>query len=117
MFSLAQLAPATPPQFSLPQAPVANASVSAGSFGMYFDTRLPEPTTGMADPSTADCIWLVFQFMLIVTSLYGLNSRPLTDPDPPDPPDPPPDPEPPPEPDPPPEPPVQAPLEVQGWPE
>ena len=33
MFSDAKLAPGTPPQFSLPQAPVANASVIAGSFG------------------------------------------------------------------------------------
>src|ERR1700744_4445044 len=80
MFSAAQLAPETPPQVSLPQVPVANATVSAGSFGMYVDTRLPEPTTGMADPSTADCIWSVFQFMLMVTSLYGLNSRPLAEP-------------------------------------
>src|SRR5499427_3275637 len=97
MFSAAQLAPGTPPQVSLPQVPVANASVIAGSFGMYVDTRLPEPTTGMADPSTADCIWSVFQFMLMVTSLYGLKSRPLTEPVPdPDPdPDPEPDPEPP----------------------
>src|ERR1700733_3758274 len=34
----------------------------------------------MADPSTADCIWSVFQFMLMVTSLYGLKSTPLTEP-------------------------------------
>src|ERR1700758_2649086 len=80
MFSAAQLAPGTPPQVSLPQVPVANASVIAGSFGMYVDTRLPEPTTGMAGPSTADCIWSVFQFMLMVTSLYGLKSRPLGEP-------------------------------------
>jgi hypothetical protein len=69
MFSAAQLAAEAPPQVSLPQAPVANASVIAGSFGMYVDTRLPEPTTGRSLPSTADCIWSVFQFMLIVTSL------------------------------------------------
>src|SRR6266702_1505931 len=80
MFSAAQLAPGTPPQVSLPQVPVANATVIAGSFGMYCDTRLPDPTTGMAVPSTADCIWSVFQFMLMVTSLYGLNSRPLAEP-------------------------------------
>src|SRR5215471_11805021 len=80
MFSAAQPAPETPPQVSLPQVPVANATVIAGSFGMYVDTRLPEPTTGMAVPSTADCIWSVFQFMLMVTSLYGLKSRPLTEP-------------------------------------
>src|SRR6516164_7302393 len=80
MFSAAQLAPETPPQVSLPQVPVANATVIAGSFGMYCDTRLPEPTTGIAVPSTADCIWSVFQFMLMVTSLYGLKSRPLAEP-------------------------------------
>src|SRR6202035_4891607 len=80
MFSEAKAEPETPPQVSLPQAPVANASVIAGSFGTYFDTRLPEPTTGMAVPSTADCIWLVFQFRLMVTSLYGLNSRLLGEP-------------------------------------
>src|ERR1700751_2869523 len=80
MFSAAKAAPETPPQVSLPQVPVANASVIAGSLGMYPDTRLPEPTTGMAVPSTADCIWLVFQFRLMVTSLYGLKSRPLTEP-------------------------------------
>src|ERR1700728_2159946 len=85
MFSAAQLAPEAPPQFSLPQAPVANASVIAGSFGMYVDTRLPEPTTGRSLPSTADCIWSVFQFMLMVTSLYGLKSRPLAEPVPPPP--------------------------------
>src|SRR3981081_4316615 len=80
MFSAAQLAPETPPQVSLPQVPVANASVIAGSFGMYVDTWLPEPTTGRALPVTADCIWSVFQFMLMVTSLYGLKSRPLAEP-------------------------------------
>lgn len=48
---------------------MANATVSAGSVGMYVGTRLPEPTTGMTDPATADCIWSVFQFMLMVTSL------------------------------------------------
>ena len=51
--------------------------------------------------------------MLMVTSLYGLNSRPLTEPVP----DPDPDPDPEPEPDPDPDPPVQAPLEVHGCPE
>src|SRR3984957_10604129 len=86
MFSAAQAAPETPPQVSLPQVPVANASVIAGSFGMYCDTRLPEPTTGRSLPSTADCISSVFQFMLMVTSLYGLKSRPLTEPVPPPPP-------------------------------
>src|SRR5215468_3932660 len=91
MFSAAQPAPETPPQFSLPQAPVANASVIAGSVGMYCDTRLPEPTTGMAVPVTADCIWSVFQFMLMVTSLYGLKSSPVTEPVPPPVPPPPPD--------------------------
>src|ERR1700722_8876920 len=114
MFSAAQVAPEAPPQVSLPQAPVANASVIAGSLGTYVDTRLPEPTTGMAVPSTADCIWSVFQFMLMVTSLYGLKSSPLAEPVPvgvglgvgvgvgvgP-----------------PPEPPVQAPLDVHGCPE
>src|SRR5579862_6746467 len=99
-FSAAQLAPETPPQVSLPQAPVANASVIAGSFGMYPDTRLPEPTTGRSVPVTADCISSVFQFRLMVTSLYGLKSRPLTEPVP----------DPDPEPDP--EPPVQEPLDV-----
>ncbi len=34
----------------------------------------------MSLPSTADCIWSVFQFMLMVTSLYGLKSTPLTEP-------------------------------------
>src|ERR1700722_16103579 len=34
----------------------------------------------MALPSTADCIWSVFQFMLMVTSLYGLKSTPLAEP-------------------------------------
>src|ERR1700684_4723411 len=85
MFSAAQLAPETPPQVSLPQVPVANASVIAGSFGMYSDTRLLEPTTGRSLPSTADCISSVFQFMLMVTSLYGLKSRPLAVPVPPPP--------------------------------
>src|SRR5580700_12083009 len=80
MFSAAQSAAGAPPQVSLPQVPVANASVIAGSFGMYSDTRLPEPTTGRSLPSTADCIWSVFQFMLMVTSLYGLKSTPLTEP-------------------------------------
>src|ERR1700729_712199 len=80
MFSAAQSAPETPPQVSLPQVPAANASVIAGSFGMYSDTRLLEPTTGRSLPSTADCIWSVFQFMLMVTSLYGLKNRPLTEP-------------------------------------
>src|ERR1700722_15552572 len=112
MFSAAQLAPETPPQVSLPQVPVANATVSAGSFGMYVDARLPEPTTGMADPSTADCIWSVFQFMLMVTSLYGLKSRPLAVPVPP-----PPGGVPPPPGGVPPLPPVQAPLDVHGCPE
>ena len=112
MFSAAQPAPETPPQVSLPQVPVANASVIAGSFGMYVDTRLPEPTTGRSLPSTADCISSVFQFMLMVTSLYGLKSRPLTAPVVPDP-----DPEPDPDPDPVPEPPVQEPSDVHGWPE
>src|ERR1700730_8776820 len=86
MFSAAQLAAGAPPQVSLPQLPVANASVIAGSFGMYCDTRLPEPTTGRSLPSTADCISSVFQFMLMVTSLYGLKSRTLTEPAPPPPP-------------------------------
>src|ERR1700760_5098660 len=113
-FSDAKLAPGTPPQFSLPHDPVANASVSAGSFGTSVDTRLPEPTTGMSLPSTADCIWSVFQFMLMVTSLYGLNSRPLTDPVPEPDPDPDPEPEPNPDPEPDPEPPVQAPPAVHG---
>src|SRR3954452_2655055 len=108
MFSAAQLAPETPPHVSLPQVPVANASVIAGSLGMYCDTRLPEPTTGMAVPSTADCIWSVFQFMLMVTSLYGLKSRPLTEPVPP--PDPPVPPVPPVSP-------VHEPLDVHGCPE
>src|SRR3984885_5805345 len=112
MFSAAQAAPETPPQVSLPQVPVANASVIAGSFGTYCDTRLPEPTTGRSLPSTADCISSVFQFMLMVTSLYGLKSRPLTEPVPP----PPPPPLPPPPP-PPPEPPVQEPSDVHGCPE
>src|ERR1700722_12975597 len=106
-FSAAQSAPGTPPQFSLPQAPVANASVIAGSFGTNCDTRLPVPTTGRSDPSTADCISSVFQFMLMVTSLYGLKSRPLTEPVP----------EPDPDPGPDPEPPVQEPLDVHGCPE
>src|SRR5580693_10231112 len=108
MFSAAQSAAGAPPQVSLPQVPVANASVIAGSFGMYSDTRLPEPTTGMALPSTADCIWSVFQFMLMVTSLYGLKSRPLAVPVPvPVPPPPPPlD-----------VPPVHAPSDVHGCPE
>src|SRR3984957_3640563 len=119
MFSAAQVAPEAPPQVSLPQAPVANASVIAGSFGTYVDTTLPEPTTGMALPSTADCIWSVFQFMLMVTSLYGLKSTPLTEPVPVPVPDPElelalglglglgPDPEPP----------VQEPSDVHGCPE
>src|SRR5581483_10770144 len=98
MFSAAQLAPETPPQVSLPQVPVANASVIAGSFGMYCDTRLPEPTTGRLVPVTADRIWPVFQFMLMVTSLYGLKSRPLTEPDPEPEPEPEPDPDPDPDP-------------------
>src|SRR5262249_25723204 len=102
MFSAAQLAPETPPQTSLPQVPVANARVIAGSFGTYCDTRLPEPTTGRSLPSTADCISSVFQFMLMVTSLYGLKSRPLTEPVP--------DPDPAPDPDP--EPPGQEPSDV-----
>jgi len=64
----------------------------------------------MAVPSTADCIWSVFQFMLMVTSLYGLKSRPLAEPVPVEvglglglglPP----------------EPPAQAPLDVHGCPE
>jgi hypothetical protein len=67
----------------------------------------------------------VFQFMLIVTSLYGLNSKPLTEPEPdpepvpePDPdPDPDPEPDPDPDPDPDPELPVQAPSDVHGSPE
>src|SRR3984885_8749706 len=118
-FSDAKLAPGTPPQFSLPQAPVANPSVIAGILGTYVDITLPEPTTGMALPSTADCIWSVFQFMLMVTSLYGLKSTPLTEPVPV------------PVPDPElelalglglglgldPEPPVQAPSDVHGCPE
>src|ERR1700733_1852267 len=114
MFSAAQSAPETPPQVSLPQVPVANASVIAGNFGMYCDTRLPEPTTGRSLPSTADCIWSVFQFMLMVTSLYGLKSTPLTEPVVPVP-----DPEPAlglglgPDP----EPPVQEPSDVHGCPE
>src|SRR5258708_31637451 len=107
MFSAAQLAPETPPQVSLPQVPVANASVMAGSFGRYCDTRLPEPTTGRSVPVTADCISSVFQFMLMVTSLYGLKSRPLTEPVP----------DPDPDPDPEPDPPVQEPSDVHGCPE
>src|ERR1700729_4368798 len=106
MFSAAQAAPETPPQVSLPQVPVANASVIAGSFGMYSDTKLLEPTPGRSLPSTADCISSVFQFMLMVTSLYGLKSRRLTEPVP--------DPDPEPEPEPAPEPPVQEPSDVHG---
>src|SRR5450755_5013962 len=109
MFSAAKAAPETPPQVSLPQVPVANASVIAGSFGMCPDTRLPEPTTGRSVPVTADCIWSVFQFRLMVTYLYGLKSRPLTEPVP--------DPDPEPDPDPDPEPPVQEPSDVHGSPE
>jgi hypothetical protein len=74
----------------------------------------------MALPSTADCIWSVFQFMLMVMSLYGLKSRPLAEPVVPVP-----------DPelvlglalglglglDPDPEPPVQEPLDVHGCPE
>ena len=81
---------------------------------MYSDTRLPESTTGRSLPSTADCISSVFQFMLMVTSLYGLKSRPLTEPVP----DPDPDPQPDPDPEPPvQEPPVQEPPDVHGCPE
>ncbi|MEW5312514.1 MAG: hypothetical protein WDW38_004144 [Sanguina aurantia] len=49
--------------------------VMAPRFGTVVSTRLPLPTTGIVLPVTAVCITLVFQLRLIVTSLYGLNSR------------------------------------------
>src|SRR5471032_1237740 len=57
-----------PPQFSLPHSPVANAQVTIGS--------LAGSTLSSGDnvPVTAVEMTLVFQFMLTVMSLYGLNA-------------------------------------------
>src|SRR5271168_2365609 len=58
-----------PAQPSLPHSPVANAQVSV---------VLPAGitcVTGVIEPVTAELITLVFQFMLTVMSLYGLNTN------------------------------------------
>src|SRR3982074_1875264 len=97
------LAPATaaglnPPQFSLPHSPLAQAHVTVFRLvGITFNN-------GVSAPVTAVLITLVFQFRLIVMSLYGLKMNPLAVP-PPVPPPPPPVPEP-----------EQAPRGVHGWP-
>src|SRR3982074_1096529 len=75
------LAPATaaglnPPQFSLPHSPVANAHVTVLRLvGITFNN-------GVSAPVTAVLITLVFQFRLIVMSLYGLKMNPLAVPPP-----------------------------------
>ncbi|WP_022906178.1 hypothetical protein [Curtobacterium sp. B18] len=70
MLALAKASAATPPQFSLPQVPVAKARVIAPSPGSRVDTRLfDDPTTGTRDPVTAVFITLVFQSRFTVTSL------------------------------------------------
>src|ERR1700694_300907 len=89
------LAPATaaalnPPQFSLPHSPVANAHVTVSRLvGITFNN-------GVSAPVTAVLITLVFQFRLIVMSLYGLKMNPLAVPPPVPPPPPPVPPTPPP---------------------
>ena len=117
MLALANASAATPPQFSLPQVPVAKASVMALSPGSRVETRLLlDPTTGIRVPVTAVFMTFVFQSRFTVTSLYGLKTRPLAVPvlpfpgvvDPP--------PVPPPVPPPPVLPPVHDPDVVHGWP-
>src|SRR5471032_1312460 len=64
----ATAAGARPPQVSLPQAPVANAQVISLSLaGLTL-------SSGDSVPDTAVEMTLVFQFMLTVMSLYGLNT-------------------------------------------
>src|ERR1700722_15756689 len=101
-----------PAQVSLPHSPVANAHVSVFRFvGITVNN-------GCRVPVTAELITLVFQFMLIVTSLYGPNTNGpgggvVVPPPPPVPPPPVPVPPPPPVPVPPPE---QLPDAVHGCP-
>nr|WP_181422672.1 hypothetical protein [Curtobacterium sp. MCLR17_043] len=114
--ALANASAATPPQFSLPQVPVAKASVMALRPGSRVDTRLLlDPTTGIRVPVTAVFMTFVFQSRFTVMSLYGLKTRPLAVPVLPLPgvvvPPPPGVVVPPPVP-----PPVQVPDDVHGWP-
>jgi hypothetical protein len=92
-----------PAQPSLPHSPVANAHVSVVLLVGITDV------TGCRVPVTAELITLVFQFMLIVMSLNGLNTNEgggELGPVPPVPV--------PPEPEPDPLPPLHEPCEVQG---
>src|SRR5262245_15603077 len=70
-FAAATDGPGNPAQFSVPHSPVAKPQVRAERFvGITFNT-------GCSEPVTAELITLVFQFMLIVMSLYGLKLNPL----------------------------------------
>src|SRR5271165_6940051 len=60
----ASAAPATPPQFSLPHSPVANARVIVLPPAAVRSLASP-----VADPETAVEITFVFQFMLMLVSL------------------------------------------------
>src|SRR5919197_2380267 len=70
-FAEATAAPCRPPQFSLPHSPVAKPHTTVLRFvGITF-------SSGCIEPVTAELITFVFQFMLIVMSLYGLKMKPL----------------------------------------
>ena len=68
---MAIAAPATPPQFSLPHSPVANARVT-----VLPPAPLRLDPSGVAVPDTLVEMTFVFQFMLMLVSLYGLKTRP-----------------------------------------
>src|SRR6478735_10671315 len=78
-FADAIAAPGTPPQFSLPHSPVANASVIVFA---WFATM--SSTSGVRVPGTIVEITLVFQFMLIDVSLYAPKINPAGAVPPPD---------------------------------
>src|SRR5262245_30256047 len=70
-FAAATAGPGRPAQFSVPHSPVANPHTRPGRWlGITF-------STGCNVPVTAELITFVFQFMLMVMSLYGLNLKPL----------------------------------------
>src|SRR3569623_1310922 len=70
-FACAIAAPGTPPLYSLPHSPVANASVIA-----WEPTLVRSSTSATREPGTVVEMTFVFQFMLIDVSLYALNTRP-----------------------------------------
>ena len=63
-FAVAIAAPGTPPQFSLPHSPVANASVI-----VLPPARARSSTSGVRVPDTIVEMTLVFQSMLMLVSL------------------------------------------------